>query len=194
MARTKHDWTDYLLIGFIALFELGVLFFSLFWLFTNKFAASKASLGLVQPLGINEHITYGWFLAGTMGGAFYCMRALYQRIGDAYTPIKEEDRKEPNLVLNVRAWLIWYLYRPFQGGVLALILLCLVKSDLLVVSAMTADDMSSYYVLIALGFIAGFGSHELIHKIQEVIRVLFAKGMDTGSNAAKKVEENKGKG
>ena len=193
MVRTKHNWTDYVLIGFIAAYELGILVFALLWLFSNNFVTWKAGLGLVQPFGINEHVTYGWFLSGALGGAFYCMRGLYQRIADAYTPIREEERKDPNLVLNVRAWSVWYLYRPIQGGVLALVLLCLVKSDLLVVADLTRADMSSYYVLISLGFLAGFGSHELIHKIEEVLRVLFAKATSTGSNSAKKVDENKGK-
>ncbi|MBK9764927.1 MAG: hypothetical protein IPO87_16650 [Flavobacteriales bacterium] len=193
MARTLHNWTDYLLIAVIALFELSVTAVALLWLFTNSFANYKAGLGIIEPWGINEHITYGWFLSGALGGAFYCLRAIYQRIGEAYTPIREEERKEPNLVFNPRAWAFWYLVRPLMSGVLALILLCLVKSDLLTVTELAGKDIGSFYVLIALGFLAGFGSHELIHKIEEVIRVLFAKATSTGSNAAKKVDENKGK-
>lgn len=192
MARSKHDWTDYLLIAGLAIYELGVLLFALLWLFTNSFAQCKAGLGIIEPWGINEHVTYAWFLSGALGGAFYCLRAIYQRIGEAYTPIKEEERKEPNLVFNPRAWSLWYLVRPLMSGVLALILLCLVKSDLLTVAELAAKDIGSFYVLIVLGFMAGFGSHELIHKIEEVIRVLFAKAAATGSNSAQKVKENKG--
>jgi hypothetical protein len=195
MRRKDHTFFDFVLIGFIALYELAILIFSLLWLFTNTFKGHKDGLAVVEPLGINEHVTYGWLFAGAMGGAFYCLRALYRRLGRAYTPIDggEAEGEAPAQVLNVRTWLIWYLYRPLQGGILSLVLLCLVKSDMLVVGALSTKEMSSYYVLISLGFIAGLGSHELMHKIQEVIQVVFARSMETGSDSRKKVEENAGK-
>ena len=37
------------------------------------------------------------------------------------------------------------------------------------------NSFTSLYTQIALGFLAGLGSHELIHKIDEIIKVLFAK-------------------
>jgi hypothetical protein len=193
MRRTEHTFLDYVLIGLIAVYELGILIFTLLWLFTNTFKCHKDGLAVVEPLGINEHVTYGWLFAGAMGGAFYCLRALYRRLGRAYTPIDGGVSEAPAQVLNVRTWLIWYLYRPLQGGILSLVLLCLVKSDMLVIGALSTKEMSSYYVLISLGFIAGLGSHELMHKIQEVIQVVFARSMETGSDSKKKVIENEGK-
>jgi hypothetical protein len=193
MSRKDHTLLDFFLIGFIALYELAILIFTLLWLFTNTFVSVKSSLSVVEPLGINEHVTYGWLFAGAMGGAFYCLRALYHRLGRAYTPIDSGVDISPGDVLNVRTWLIWYLYRPLEGGILSLVLLCLIKSDMLVVGALSTKEMSSYYVLISLGFIAGLGSHELMHKIQEIIQVVFARSMETGSDSNKKVKENEGK-
>jgi uncharacterized membrane protein YciS (DUF1049 family) len=90
----------------------------------------------------------------------------------------------------MKPWIFWYIYRPIQGGVLALITLALINSQLITLKYFDAKNLQSFYTLIALGFLCGFGSHEVIHKIQEVIKVVFAKAMDTGSNSDKKIREN----
>lgn len=194
-STSKHKWYDFVLIVLIACYELGIIVVSLLWLFTNQLAFCKSKFGVIGSSKVNEEVTYGLFMAGALGGAFYCMRALYHGLADAYTPALGPDGKGPLQHLNLRVWNLWYIYRPIQGGVLALILLCLVKSHLLVVPELKSeDDLTSYYVLVALGFLAGFGSHELIHKIQEIISVVFAKARLTGSDTAQKVRENKGQG
>ena len=189
MNKPKFDWIDFTLAAFVAIYNLGILFIALLWLFTNVFEGYKGSLGNVADLEINEKVTYSLFLAGALGGAFYCLRALYQRIGDTFTP----HNVDPNSLargLNIKPWFFWYLYRPIQGGVLALILLSLVNANLITTKQFTAESIKSYFVLIAIGFISGFGSHELIHKIQELIQVLFAKSKIGSSNAEAKNKEN----
>jgi hypothetical protein len=126
-----------------------------------------------------------------LGGAFYGIWALYQRLGYVYTPI---DGQVPNPVagLNIKVWFLWYLYRPLQGGILALVLLALLYSKLMLLEPISDEGLKSYYTLVALGFLSGFGSHELIHKIQELISVLFAKSKAGASNAELKVKENNG--
>jgi len=188
----KHDGWDKFLMFAIALYELALLIFTTIWLFTNAFAEYKTQFVQLSGLDINETVTYGLFFSGVLGGSFYCLRALYQRLGEAYTPIDGSEPK-PRRAFNVKAWSLWYFYRPIQGGVLALILLCLLNSNLVAIKQLSGESLKSYFTLIAVGFLAGFGSHELIHKIQEIIQVTFAKSKLAATNSGEKVKENNGK-
>lgn len=191
--KEEHDGIDIAIIVGIVIYNLSLLLFTLFWLFTNVFEGAKSGLSDLSDFSINENITYGLFLSGVLGGAFYCLRAVYQRLGEAYTPVdKEEGEIKPNKIFNAKVWFFWFLYRPIQGGVLALILLTLVNSNLITMETISKESFKSYYTLISLGFLAGFGSHELIHKVQEVIQVLFAKSSIKPSDSKQKVKENKG--
>ena len=189
METKKHDWLDYLLIVIVGLYNLAILFFTIIWLFTNYFLENKKLLTSISELGVNEGVTYGLFFSGLLGGSFYCLRKFYQRLGDTFTPISPEPTNIARGI-NIKTWFFWYLYRPIQGGVLALILLSLLNSNLISIKQFTAENIKSYYALISIGFLSGFGSHELIHKIEEIIKVLFAKAKLGNSNAESKVKEN----
>lgn len=190
--NNKHSGFDVFLIILVIAYNVALQAVALIWLFTNGFQGMKVSLTTIVGFEINENVTYALFLSGVLGGTFYCLRSIYQRLGEAYTPI-DNKATEPTKVFNIKAWLFWYLYRPMQGGVLALIILSLVNSSLLSIKQLTPDNMKSFYTLIAVGFLAGFGSHELIHKIQELINVLFAKAKVTSTSSEDKVKENNGK-
>ncbi|MFN8776592.1 MAG: hypothetical protein ACK5XV_07485 [Flavobacteriales bacterium] len=185
----KHDNWDILLAIIAALYNLGAILFTLIWLFTNRFSQYKNSLTTITEFDINENITYSLFFAGVLGGAFYCLRSLYHNLARVYSPVVESE-KENQQALNMKPWFFWYVYRPIQGGVLALILLALMNSQLITLQNLDADSLKSFYTLIALGFLCGLGSHEVIHKMQEVIKVVFAKAIDTSSNSEKKAKEN----
>lgn len=185
----KHDNWDILLAVIAALYNLEAILFTLLWIFTNRFSESKKALTTITEFSINENVTYSLFFAGVLGGAFYCLRGLYHNLARVYTPVLDSE-KENQRALNMKPWFFWYLYRPIQGGVLALILLALMNSQLITLQNLDAESLKSFYTLVALGFLCGFGSHEVIHKIQEVIQVVFAKAMDSGSNSEKKAKEN----
>jgi hypothetical protein len=185
----KHDGWDIFLLIVVAIYNLGALLFTMLWIFTNIFARHKQSLGTLTSFNVNENVTYSLFFAGVLGGAFYCLRAFYQRLGQVYTPV-ESDQVSSKSAFNIKVWFFWYLYRPIQGGVIALIILTLLNSKLISLQTLEEDSLKSFYSLIAVGFLCGFGSHEVIHKIQEVIKVVFAKAMNTGSNSEQKVKEN----
>jgi hypothetical protein len=189
METKKHDWIDYTLLILVGTYNLIILLFTIVWLFTNYFIEDKKSLSTISELGVNEGVTYGLFFSGLLGGAFYCLRKFYQRIGDTFTPIAP-DPKNLSRGINIKTWFFWYLYRPIQGGVLALILLSLLNSNLISIKQFTPENIKSYYTLISIGFLSGFGSHELIHKIEEIIKVVFAKAKLGSSNAETKVKEN----
>lgn len=184
----NHTSLDKLLIAIAILYNTAILLFSLCWLFSDAFLDIKITLKESNFMGLNEKVTYSLFLSGMLGATFYCLRGIYQRIGQAYTPINGVP--EPLKNFNIKAWLFWYLFRPLQGGVLALILLALVNSRLLTAPDLNESTINSFHTQIAIGFLAGFGSHELIHKIEEIIKVLFAKSKISGSNSEEKVKEN----
>lgn len=189
--ESKLNGLEKFLVFFIIVYHLGITIFSALWLFTNSFVEFKEGLTIHDFLKINENVTYGLFISGALGGSFYCLRALYQRIGETFTPIDLGDSNRSK-GLNIKPWFFWYLYRPIQGGVLALILLALLNGKMLSISELNDDTLKSYFSLIGLGFLSGFGSHELIHKIQELISVLFAKSKIGSSNSSTKVKENNG--
>jgi hypothetical protein len=173
----------------MAAYNLLVLIFSLLWIFSNALSSWKSKLGQIAAFDVNENVTYGLFLSGALGGSFYCLRAIYQRLAETFTPANGIPTKSP---MNMKVWSFWYLYRPIEGGVLALILLVLTKSNLLQLQSSNDVDVSSYYTLVGLGFLAGFGAHELIHKILEIISVIFAKSKIRATDTAEKAKENKG--
>lgn len=187
----NHDLSDKILIALAILYNATILIVATLWLFTDSFLYLKFSLSEKNFMGLNEKVTYGLFMAGVLGGAFYCLRGMYQRLGQAYSPGKNQE-SEPKKVLNIKVWFFWYLFRPLQGGVLSLILLSLINSHLLVVQKLDENLLSSFYTQISVGFLAGFGSHELIHKIEEIIKVLFAKSKLAGSSSEQKIKENQG--
>jgi len=191
METDRHDNWDRLLLFTIAIYHLTLLLFTTLWLFTNAFNSLKTQFGNIAGLGINETVTYGLFFSGVLGGSFYCLRTLYQRLGEAYTPI--DGTPKPNSTFNVKVWFFWYLYRPIQGGVLSLIMLSLLNSSLISIKQLSDSNLKSYFTLIAIGFLTGFGSHEVIHKIQEIIHVTFAKSRISSTNAEDKVKENNNK-
>ncbi|MEZ4740309.1 MAG: hypothetical protein R2818_13355 [Flavobacteriales bacterium] len=61
------------------------------------------------------------------------------------------------------------------------------KSDLLTVAELEGEDIPAHFVLIALGFMAGFGSHELHPQDEEVIGS--PKATSTGSNSAQRARK-----
>jgi hypothetical protein len=189
--ENKLDGFEKFLIAVVIFYHMGIMIFSILWLFTNSFFEYKLTLGVHYHLNINEDVTYGLFISGCLGGSFYSLRALYQRIGETFTPI-ELGKTDLSRGLNIKPWFFWYLYRPIQGGVLALILLALLNGKMIAISELDEDALKSYFSLIGLGFLSGFGSHELIHKIQELISVLFAKSKISSSNSSTKVKENNG--
>lgn len=173
----KKEWSEIVIAALVGLYHLTLTVVTTLWIFTNNFRCVKSKLGALTMFDVNEHVTYGLFCAGVLGGSFYCLRALYQKIADAYAPSNPKQALKP---LRMRAWAFWYVYRPLQGGVLALILLVLTKSSLMQIQNPSGVDSSSYYTLVGVGFLAGFGAHEVIEKIRQIIKVIFASPQDSG--------------
>ncbi len=193
----RHTNFDIVLIIFIAIYNIGIIAIALSWLFTTVLEDLKVLIfGEITKDNILVQFSY-FFFAGLIGGTFYCLRALYQRLSDAYTPQyidKVEDLPDPTIVFNVRVWLFWYIYRPLQGGILSVILVCLFNQGLIGLNGLESENISSIYFQVGIGFLVGFGTHEVINKVEEIIKVLFSKSSKNQSKPREvtriKIEEN----
>lgn len=163
----KLDKVDISLIILIALCNLGLILFGIFTLFTNSFDSFKESI-----LSNNKiySIIFHVFIAGLIGGSSYSLRALYQNIGYSVTPINQKYYRP----LNIKVWCLWYFYRPLQGAVLSAIMICLFQHGFISL-ATNVESTESLYFQVGIGFLIGFGAHEVMGKIEEIIKVIFAK-------------------
>lgn len=190
----KENFVDTLLILIIIIYNFLVMFLSFFWVFTPVFKEEKNTFFVFN--NVNLIYVSNFFFAGLIGGSFYCLRALYQRLSDAYTPqniTKREHLPDPKLIFNVKVWLFWYIYRPIQGGVLSVVMLCLFSQGVMGISGMDKSKIDSLLFQIGIGFLVGFGTHEVINKIEEIIKVLFSKKsttINTRENSITKINEN----
>jgi len=169
-SRLKLSKVEKITAVCVTIYNIIIFIFSLLWIFTNSFSACKAALTEIPLLQINEKVTYVLFLAGALGGSFYCLRSIYVQLAEAAKNAKDYKKH-----FDIEIWFFWYLFRPLQSGALALITLCLFNSGLLKSQLVNADDVKSFYTLIGIGFLVGFGTREVSEKVEELIGVLFAK-------------------
>lgn len=181
---------------FVIAYNFFLTVISLFWLFTVRFDEIKHYLFGAEWLSSPyAEISY-FFFAGIIGASFYCMRSIYQRLGEAFNPESKSRKRglEPTEIFNIDVWTYWYIYRPIQGGILAIILICLFSQGLLGIGDASVENMESIYFQVGIGFIVGFGAHEVINKLEELIKVLFARSskesLDVQEKTEKKIDGN----
>ncbi|GEM_PF-1248114 len=182
IVHTKWDMT---LTAIVIVYNLLVVFYSMAWIFGPLLDLQKSwILGNNFKPGVIEYSLSCLFFAGAIGGSFYCLRSIYERLSDAYTPNPEYSKvnpdSDPRDIFNIKVWLFWYFYRPIQSGVLAIVVISLFNLGLLNIENASAEKIGTTYFQIGLGFLIGFGTHQVLDKIEEVIAVLFAK--KTGVN------------
>lgn len=194
--QNSLDHYDIFLIAFVAIYNIGLSIFCLLWLFSKVFNEIKLNLFGEDTNHINYILSY-FFFSGVLGGLLYTGRAMYQRLGSFFTTL-ETSSQSVSQSFNIKIWLYWYLYRPFQAGVLSVITVSLFNSGFISLQNTDSLDISSLYFQVALGALVGFGTHEVLNKLEEVIKVLFAKttkpdkiaDIHPDSDSKKKVEEN----
>lgn len=200
--KIQHTGWDIFLTILVVVYNLLFVFYALAWLFGPLLDDHKKwFLGnRFDPNGA-EYALSCLFFAGAIGGSFYCLRSIYERLSDAYTrnPVfsKVPAGTSPTDVFNIKVWLFWYFFRPIQSAVVAVVVICLFNQGLLNIGSATAEKSSSIYFQIGLGFLIGFGTHEVLGKIEEVIQVLFARkptpnitGTDVEETQIEEVQEN----
>lgn len=195
--KVLHSKWEIGLIALVVIYEISFVFYSLLWIFGPQLEECKQwILGVKYSRESPEYALSCLFFAGAIGGAFYCLRSIYQRLSDAYTPNARYSRvpagTDPKTVFNIKVWFFWYFYRPIQSGVLAIVVICLFNQGLINFGSASAEKSGTIYFQIGLGFLIGFGTHQVLDKIEEVIGVLFAK--KAGSNNTSNLSANEGAG
>jgi hypothetical protein len=135
------------------------------------------------------------FMAGFLGGSFYTATGLYRRLTNDGKKRKVEVEER----FEIRIWFYWHVFRPFQGGILSLIILAMLNAGFVGLSNIKDPNTQTLYFQISLGFLVGFGTHEVLMKINEIIKVTFSTAKQDSKESVhqesfKKIEENKKQG
>lgn len=197
-AEIKQGYTyiEIFLIFLVVLYLLSGMFFSLGFIFLPF--GNQILNSIIEPADPQKPfyiLSATVFMAGFLGGNFYAATGLYRRItNDGTKRVSElEDRFE------IKIWIYWYIYRPFQGGVLSLIILAMLNAGFVGLSNIKDPNTQTLYFQISLGFLVGFGTHEVLKKIDEIIKVTFSTSKhhpkeSVHQETANKIEENKKNG
>lgn len=171
----KHSKTDIQMIVFAALYNLLFTALGMMWIFTGLFDNAKKVI-FCSEFVKTDLVSFSYlFFAGAVGGSAYCLRAIYMRLADAYPENDKMQNAEhdPTKIFNIKVWFFWYLYRPIQSGILAIVLICLFSQGILNIDSSNANDIKSIFFQFGVGFLIGFGTHEVINKIKDLIKNLF---------------------
>lgn len=72
------------------------------------------------------------------------------------------------------SWTVFYIFRPWQGVLLAIIVFIIIRSGIQAGIGITADQVSANLFAIAtIGFISGLYSEEVLNKFHEIFVTLF---------------------
>lgn len=187
---------EIVLIFFIVLYLLGIIFLTLCLLFLPY--GDLLLNNLIPPNDPKTSfyiLSFSVFNAGMLGGAFYAARGLYRRLtSDGIQRTVEFEER-----FDIKVWFFWYAFRPLQGGVLAVIILSLLNAGFVGFSNVNEPDPQSLYFQISLGFLVGHGTHEVLKKIDEIIKVTFStakkdEAIHVVKESKEKISENKDQG
>lgn len=82
----------------------------------------------------------------------------------------------------IRSWVLWYLFRPFIGAVLSVLVYCIIRGGLLNAGSKTDEDVSIYGVA-GFSAMAGMFSKQAIDKLKELFDTLFRTKAKEGDDA-----------
>ncbi|WP_426449854.1 hypothetical protein ACP26L_33120 [Paenibacillus sp. S-38] len=108
-------------------------------------------MGVESPI-IEEYVYYA--LSGAIGGTLYALRLLHEYYDN----------------LNER-WIVWYLLRPINCAVAAVMTIILFNSGILLLT--TGETMEAR---IGVAFLVGFGYGKLMDKLRMLTETLFNGG------------------
>jgi hypothetical protein len=97
-------------------------------------------------------------LFGGLGGAAYCLRAVYLNLG-------VDNRWSRN-------WFAWYFIRPIVSLIIGGVSYALLKAGLLLLDAERVENGLNYG-FIAMAFIAGFNVDRFVRRMEEAAQATF---------------------
>ena len=102
------------------------------------------------------------FLAGSIGGCLYNFRGITKHL--------TQENFYPRYEMS-------YLTRPVSGGLCGLFVFVLVYGGVLTLSVSVDEallSMQAVMLYVAISLLAGYGSHEFLHKVKELNKAIFA--------------------
>lgn len=183
---------DNWLIFFVATYQIASIIACLVFLFLPVGARLLThTINSTSPNFAFYRLSSSVAVAGWLGGSFYAATGLYRRLA-----ANSEDRPSDFYrEFNIKLWFFWYIFRPIQGSALAVIILALLNAGFVGLADLKSVNLQNLYFQVSLGFLVGYGTHEVLHKIDEIIKVTFAtsKARDQSNvydQSKKKVLEN----
>ncbi|SFE79549.1 hypothetical protein SAMN05216378_4101 [Paenibacillus catalpae] len=114
------------------------------------------------------------FVAGVLGSSIYGLRRIYTKL----TKPVDTTNKELSDSFRIKLWLSTFVYKPLMGGALSIMTLALLNAGFMSLSqgegiTSTAVSIQALYFQIGFGFLVGFGSNEVIKKVDQIIAFTF---------------------
>ena len=110
---------------------------------------------LILPRNTIPNLTLLWLIiiVGALGASIHGITSLAEYVGN------EEFRTQ---------WTMWYLFRPFVGGLLAIVFYWFLRAGIFQIE--TTDEL---YGILALAGLIGLFSKQALYKISDLVEVLF---------------------
>jgi len=136
-----------------------------------------------DSVGVNA-LHYYFFnvcCAGVLGSAMFGLRKLYAKLTN---PIGKNNL-ELSDAFRIRLWFSTFYYKPWMGGALAIMTLSMLNAGFISLSDSStsqavATNTQALYFQISFGFLVGFGSNEVIKKVDQIISLTFQSTKDKG--------------
>lgn len=110
----------------------------------NSFAAEIPELRLLELI----------LILGALGACLHGLTSLAEYIGNKNFQ---------------KSWVLWYLLRPFVGGILALIIYIVIRGGLLP----QVKSSESFYLMAALAGLTGLFSKQALYKLSDIFDTIF---------------------
>lgn len=117
-------------------------------------------------------ILFSVFCSGLLGSTFFGLRSLYTKL----TRQVAFDNVELTDPFRIKLWLATFMYKPFLGGALAVVVLAMLNAGFLSLAKeinTSGDNTQSIYFQISFGFLVGFGANQVVKKIEEIVLITF---------------------
>ncbi|GMK46896.1 hypothetical protein PghCCS26_40250 [Paenibacillus glycanilyticus] len=169
---TKGDYISIIFIKtylFILVLICTILLFPEISLKVTGFDAEKAT-----DTSSLHYYFFNVFIAGALGSGMYGLRRIYAKL----TKLVGPDSKELSDSFRIRLWLSTFYYKPLMGGALSIMTLAMLNAGFMSLSqgqsiTNTVISIQALYFQIGFGFLVGFGSTDVIKKVDQIIAFTF---------------------
>lgn len=144
---SKGDWVG----------QVIVVLYLLAWLTAISCALYSGLMGDLKNSIASFELGFVCVLLGSLGGCFYCLRAVYL-----------------NFCVHMRwgnEWITWYLLRPITSAISGGVAFILLKAGLLILDTENVSE-SSHWGYYSIAIIAGMNVDNFIKKVEDVFKAV----------------------